>query len=87
MKHPDVLPFLAAEPVSQVTIKSDLSEALEQNSTVVLSCSAKGSFLQFTWTNGTKPLTPDGKRITLKEVGPAGPGASQPRPPLSQQRV
>ncbi|TNM92647.1 hypothetical protein fugu_018049 [Takifugu bimaculatus] len=57
----------AAEPVSDVTIKSNLAEAMEHNSTVVLSCSAKGSFLKFTWTNRTKPLIPDGKRITLKE--------------------
>lgn len=62
---------MAVEPVSQVTIKSDLAEAIEHNSTVVLTCSAKGSFLEFTWTNGTKPLVPDGKRITLKEVGAA----------------
>ncbi|TWW65893.1 Carcinoembryonic antigen-related cell adhesion molecule 1 [Takifugu flavidus] len=55
------------EPVSDVTIKSNLAEAMEHNSTVVLSCSAKGSFLKFTWTNRTKPLIPDGKRITLKE--------------------
>lgn len=50
---------------------SDLPEAIEHNSSVVLTCSAKGSFLKFTWTNGTKPLVPDGRRITLKEVGPS----------------
>ncbi|CAF93841.1 unnamed protein product, partial [Tetraodon nigroviridis] len=55
------------EPVSEVTIRSDLPEAIEHNSTVVLTCSAKGSFLRFTWANGTKTLVPDGKRITLKE--------------------
>lgn len=70
-KGADFLPFLAAEPVSEVTIMSDLSEAIEHNSSVVLTCSAKGSFLKFTWTNGTKPLVPDGRRITLKEVGPS----------------
>lgn len=62
--------FLPAEPVSEVTIKSNLPEAIEHNSTVVLNCSAKGSFLKFTWTNGTKTLVSDGQRITLKEVGP-----------------
>lgn len=68
--QPDCL-SLAAEPVSEVTIRSDLAEAIEHNSTLVLSCSARGSFLQFSWTNGTRPLVPDGRRITLREVGPA----------------
>lgn len=53
-----------------VTIKSNMPEAIEHNSTVVLTCSAKGSLLKFTWTNGTAPLDPDGKRITFKQVGP-----------------
>lgn len=72
-----------------MTIRSDLPEAIEHNSTVVLTCSAKGSFLKFTWTNGTKPLVPDGRRITLKEVRPAWPEASKPRPPagLNQSAV
>lgn len=65
-----------------MTIRSDLPEAIEHNSTVVLTCSAKGSFLKFTWTNGTKPLVADGRRITLKEVRPAWRGASKPPPPL-----
>lgn len=72
MKPPDVLPFLAAERISNVVIKSDLSEAVEHNSTVVLSCSADGTDPEYTWTNGTKPLISDGKRITLTEVGPLG---------------
>ncbi|XP_073319630.1 cell adhesion molecule CEACAM5 [Pagrus major] len=55
------------EPVSDVAIKSSLAEAIEHNSTVVLTCSAKGSFLKFTWTNGTAPIVADGKRLTLKE--------------------
>ncbi|XP_018545086.1 carcinoembryonic antigen-related cell adhesion molecule 5 [Lates calcarifer] len=54
------------EPVSDVVIKSNLTEAIEHNSTVVLTCSAKGSFLTFTWTNGTAPIVADGKRLTLK---------------------
>ncbi|GLD72878.1 carcinoembryonic antigen-related cell adhesion molecule 5-like protein [Lates japonicus] len=54
------------EPVSDVVIKSDLTEAIEHNSTVVLTCSAKGSLLTFTWTNGTTPIVADGKRLTLK---------------------
>ncbi|KAM8767078.1 cell adhesion molecule CEACAM5 [Acanthopagrus schlegelii] len=55
------------EPVSDVVIKSNMPEAIEHNSTVILTCSAKGSFLKFTWTNGTAPIVADGKRITLKE--------------------
>lgn len=59
----------SAEPVSDVAIASDIPEAVEHNSTVKLTCSAKGSFLKFTWTNGTTPITGDGKRITLASVG------------------
>lgn len=51
-----------------MTIKSDLAEAIEHNSTVVLTCSAKGSFLKYTWTNGTTPIVDDGKRLVVKEV-------------------
>ncbi|XP_008299471.1 carcinoembryonic antigen-related cell adhesion molecule 20 isoform X2 [Stegastes partitus] len=54
------------EPVSDVLIKPNMPEAIEHNSTVVLNCSAKGSFLKFTWTNGTMPIVADGKRVTLK---------------------
>ncbi|XP_068561341.1 carcinoembryonic antigen-related cell adhesion molecule 5 [Cebidichthys violaceus] len=53
------------EPVSDVAIKSNLPEAIEHNSTVVLTCSAKGSFLSFTWLKGTVPVVAD-KRITVK---------------------
>ncbi|KAM4630982.1 cell adhesion molecule CEACAM20-like [Polymixia lowei] len=55
------------EPVSNVEIKSNVSEAVEFNSTVVLTCSAKGSFLKFSWTNGTQPIVADGKRLTVAE--------------------
>ncbi|XP_070778149.1 cell adhesion molecule CEACAM5 isoform X3 [Enoplosus armatus] len=55
------------EPVSDVAIKSDLPEAVEHNSTVVLTCSAKGSLLKFSWINGTAPIVADGKRLTLVE--------------------
>ncbi|XP_056154179.1 carcinoembryonic antigen-related cell adhesion molecule 20 [Lampris incognitus] len=54
------------EPVSDVVIKSDVPEAVEFNSTVVLTCTAKGSFLKFSWTNGTTPIVSDGKRLTVK---------------------
>ncbi|XP_054461527.1 carcinoembryonic antigen-related cell adhesion molecule 5 [Anoplopoma fimbria] len=54
------------EPVSGVAIKSNLPEAIEHNSTVVLTCSAKGSFLKFTWLKGATPIVADGKRVTLK---------------------
>ncbi|XP_068426958.1 carcinoembryonic antigen-related cell adhesion molecule 20, partial [Clinocottus analis] len=55
------------EPVSDVTIKANLPEAIEHNSTVVLTCSAKGSFLTFSWFKGAAPLKADGKRITIKD--------------------
>uniref|UniRef100_A0A3Q3J196 Ig-like domain-containing protein n=1 Tax=Monopterus albus TaxID=43700 RepID=A0A3Q3J196_MONAL len=55
------------KPVSDAIIKSNLPEAIEHNSTVVLNCSAKGSFLKFTWTNGTTPIVADGKRLTLAQ--------------------
>lgn len=53
-------------PVSKVEIKPSLKEALETNSTVTLNCSALGSYLTFTWTNGTRPLIADDKRISIK---------------------
>ncbi|KAK1879851.1 Carcinoembryonic antigen-related cell adhesion molecule 20 [Dissostichus eleginoides] len=55
------------EPVSDVAITSSLPEAMEHNSTVVLTCAAKGSYLKFAWLMGTKAIVADGKRITLKE--------------------
>lgn len=54
--------------MSDVSIKSSLSEAIELNSTVVLTCSAKGSFLQFSWLRGDVPIVDDGKRFTVKNV-------------------
>ncbi|XP_071369410.1 cell adhesion molecule CEACAM3 isoform X1 [Centroberyx affinis] len=55
------------EPVSNLVIKSNVTEPIKLNSTVVLTCSAKGSFLKFSWTNGTAPIVADGKRLTLTE--------------------
>ncbi|CAL8299826.1 unnamed protein product [Lota lota] len=52
-------------PVSSVQITPTPLEALETNSTVVLNCSALGSFLRFTWTNGTGPLGAGDQRITF----------------------
>ncbi|XP_014904319.1 carcinoembryonic antigen-related cell adhesion molecule 2 isoform X1 [Poecilia latipinna] len=54
------------EPVSDVMIKSDLPEAIEYNSTVVLTCSSKGSILSFTWTNDSKSIPSDVKRFTVQ---------------------
>ncbi|XP_076023691.1 cell adhesion molecule CEACAM5 [Genypterus blacodes] len=55
------------EPVSDVTIKPNMAEAIELNSTVVLTCTAKGSFLKFSWSKGPTPIvTKD--RISLKEA-------------------
>uniref|UniRef100_A0A087XIK9 Ig-like domain-containing protein n=1 Tax=Poecilia formosa TaxID=48698 RepID=A0A087XIK9_POEFO len=54
------------EPVSDVMIKSDLPEAIEYNSTVVLTCTSKGSILSFTWTNDSKSIPSDDKRFTVQ---------------------
>ncbi|XP_013880785.1 hemicentin-1 isoform X2 [Austrofundulus limnaeus] len=63
-------------PVSNVVIKSDLFEAIEYNSTVVLTCSSSGSYLTFTWTNGTTPIVSDGKRLTVVDTPPSTDGGS-----------
>lgn len=60
--------FLPAEPVSNVTVRANVSDMVEFNSTVVLTCSAKGSFLKFSWTNDTTPITSDDTRLAIKEV-------------------
>ncbi|XP_058475196.1 carcinoembryonic antigen-related cell adhesion molecule 6-like [Solea solea] len=57
------------EPVSNVVIKSNIPEAIEHNSTVVLTCSAGGSFLTFSWFHGDATLFADGKRINIKNEG------------------
>ncbi|GLD59492.1 hemicentin-2-like protein [Lates japonicus] len=55
------------EPVSDVTIRANVSEIVEVNSTVALTCSAKGSFLKFSWTNGATPIVATNTRLTIKE--------------------
>ncbi|KAF6738963.1 Carcinoembryonic antigen-related cell adhesion molecule 5 [Oryzias melastigma] len=50
-------------PVSNVVITPDVTETMEGR-TVSLNCSAKGSFLEFIWTNGSIPIKVDGNRIT-----------------------
>ncbi|XP_029370009.1 carcinoembryonic antigen-related cell adhesion molecule 1 [Echeneis naucrates] len=55
------------KPVSNVVIKSSVAEAIEHNSTVVLTCSADGSFLTFTWTNGSNPIQTKGTRFSIKD--------------------
>nr|XP_024654204.1 carcinoembryonic antigen-related cell adhesion molecule 6-like [Maylandia zebra] len=52
------------EPVSNVDIKSNVPDAIEYNSTVILTCSAIGSSLSFKWINGSVPIVVDGTRIT-----------------------
>ncbi|XP_051526623.1 carcinoembryonic antigen-related cell adhesion molecule 1-like [Myxocyprinus asiaticus] len=56
------------EPVSDVKILSSLPEAVEFNSTVVLTCSAKGSFT-YKWINGSVPVVPEGAHIKLNPNG------------------
>lgn len=63
-----VVPPSPAELVSDVTIKSNLAEVIEINSTLVLNCSARGSFLTFTWSNGSAPLLAAAPRVTVKTV-------------------
>nr|XP_046274618.1 uncharacterized protein LOC124075182 isoform X3 [Scatophagus argus] len=55
------------EPVSDVNIRANVSEMVEFNSTVVLTCSARGSFLKFSWTSGTTPIMADNTRVTIEE--------------------
>ncbi|XP_061752718.1 carcinoembryonic antigen-related cell adhesion molecule 2-like [Nerophis ophidion] len=50
-----------------LVIRSSVSEAVEHNDTVVLTCTAIGSFQKFTWLNGTSPMVVDGQRLVLKE--------------------
>ncbi|XP_077051122.1 cell adhesion molecule CEACAM5 [Siphateles boraxobius] len=56
------------EPVTDVKISSSLLEAVEFNSTVVLTCSAKGSFT-YKWFNGSVPLVLDGTHMKLNSAG------------------
>ncbi|XP_056097994.1 carcinoembryonic antigen-related cell adhesion molecule 5 [Rhinichthys klamathensis goyatoka] len=56
------------EPVTDVKISSSLPEAVEFNSTVVLTCSAKGSFT-YKWFNGSVPLVLDGTHMKLNPTG------------------
>ncbi|KAL6461154.1 hypothetical protein MHYP_G00311200 [Metynnis hypsauchen] len=53
------------DPVTNVIIVPGLPEAVEFNSTVVLTCSAEGSFLSYSWLNGSTPVVADGKRLVL----------------------
>ncbi|XP_036423014.1 carcinoembryonic antigen-related cell adhesion molecule 20 [Colossoma macropomum] len=53
------------EPVADVTVISSLPEAVEFNSTVILTCSAKGSFLSYKWLNGSTPVVVDGNHLVL----------------------
>ncbi|KAL7826450.1 hypothetical protein AOLI_G00316590 [Acnodon oligacanthus] len=46
-------------------IISSLLEAVEFSSTVILTCSAKGSFLSYKWLNGSNPVVVDGKHLAL----------------------
>ncbi|KAA0710040.1 Carcinoembryonic antigen-related cell adhesion molecule 5 [Triplophysa tibetana] len=52
------------EPVTDVKISSNLPDPVEIHSTVVLTCSAKGSFT-YKWVNGSIPVVADGTHIML----------------------
>ncbi|KAK2887643.1 hypothetical protein Q8A67_015871 [Cirrhinus molitorella] len=60
--------LVVLEPVTDVKISSNLPEAVEFNDTVVLTCSAKGSFT-YKWMNGSVPLVVDGTHVKLNAVG------------------
>ncbi|KAM9434909.1 cell adhesion molecule CEACAM5 [Clarias gariepinus] len=52
------------EPVADVNIISSVSEPVEINSTVTLTCVAKGSALTYSWMNNSVPVVADGTHIT-----------------------
>lgn len=52
--------------MADVTIISNLPEAVEFNSTVILNCSAKGSSLSYSWMNNSAPVVVDDKHIVQK---------------------
>ncbi|XP_073714663.1 cell adhesion molecule CEACAM5 [Misgurnus anguillicaudatus] len=52
------------EPVTDVKITANLPDAVEFNSTMVLTCSAKGSYT-YKWINGSTPLVADGTHVTV----------------------
>lgn len=59
--------LFSSEPVTDVKISSSVPEAVEL-STVVLTCSAKGSFT-YKWFNGSVPLVLDGTHMKLNPTG------------------
>ncbi|XP_030648178.1 carcinoembryonic antigen-related cell adhesion molecule 5 [Chanos chanos] len=65
----DAIELEVLEPVSGVKIMSSLSEAVEFNSTVVLNCTAKGSYITYKWKNGSSSLQGDGTHIQLSSNG------------------
>ncbi|XDV33972.1 hypothetical protein PO909_004198 [Leuciscus waleckii] len=56
------------EPITDVKISSNISEAVEFDSSVVLTCSAKGSFT-YKWFNGSVALVLDDTRMKLNPNG------------------
>ncbi|KAI5629742.1 carcinoembryonic antigen-related cell adhesion molecule 5 isoform X1, partial [Silurus asotus] len=55
------------EPVADVTITSNTPEAVEFNSTVILTCNAKGSILSYSWLNNSIPVVVDGIHIVQND--------------------
>ncbi|KAK7124352.1 hypothetical protein R3I94_018656 [Phoxinus phoxinus] len=56
------------EPITDVMITSNIPEPVEFDSTVILTCSAKGSFT-YKWFNGSEPLVLDGTHMRLNPTG------------------
>ncbi|KAF4080360.1 hypothetical protein AMELA_G00169470 [Ameiurus melas] len=55
--------LVVLEPVADVKITSNLLEAVEFNSTVILTCVAKGSSLKYSWQNNSIPVVVDGTHM------------------------
>ena len=58
--------FIPAEPVLNVTIRANVSETVELNSTVVLTCSAPS--FNFTELSCTTPIMADNTLVVIKKV-------------------
>ncbi|KAL0962384.1 hypothetical protein UPYG_G00339380 [Umbra pygmaea] len=65
LSHTGLIMLKVLDPVSTVIITSNVSQPVEFNSTVALTCTAQGSELNYKWLNGTVPVVADGSRVIL----------------------
>ncbi|XP_058866985.1 carcinoembryonic antigen-related cell adhesion molecule 5-like isoform X1 [Acipenser ruthenus] len=61
-----VFSLFSAEPVSQPTVRSNVTNPVEFNDTVSLTCTASGSAVSYRWFNGSSVLR-DSERIHLSD--------------------